>query len=130
MNKESSNTTIFFYRGIITGFILHRLLTNGLSTTIVYLCLFAICCFIVGYFMDNTVNKKLQTKKKENAKIVDDINTEIIRLRERIPILLNDDNGGSKSLAGIYINRVVMLEKMKQQYELGIILKRKNYLRL
>ena len=67
------------------------------------------------------IRQKESLRKGEIKEILDDLSREISRLKNKITKLSLDGSEGSVALAGVYIDRVIELEKIKDRLESGSI---------
>ena len=75
--------------------------------------------FIVLFWLGDhakwTLAHKEKLRKEEVNKIIRDLNRETEQLKKKIPNLIVSGGEGSAILAGVYIDRIIELEKIKDK---------------
>lgn len=108
-----------FAMGFIFGILYDCTLQRTTTTDIRIGIGWGVMCIIIITLNDyiwDTNNRKNKIVKEERRKMIEELNREISSLKEKIPRLISTGQAGDASLASIYIDRVIELEKIKHGY--------------
>lgn len=115
---------VLFSMGFIFGILLECTLFKTVTIDIRFGIIWGFGACLLSVLNEYTtfiINQKKQMRKEEQSRMVEEINEEISSLKEKIPKLIMTQNNGDAHLASIYIDRVILLEKLKCEYEMGKI---------
>ena len=110
-----------FAIGFILGTLMDCTIHRSVDVNVVVSVAWGIVVCIISILhnvTDTIVKEKMSIRKEECEKLIEEIDNQINKLKLKIPKLLSSGKPGDMTLAGIYIDRVIELEKLKKQYEL------------
>ena len=112
-----------FAIGFILGTLMDCTINKSLEVNVVVSVAWGIVICIVSILhnvTDTIIKEKNSIRKEEYQKIISELDTEINELKLKIPNIISSGKSGDMSLAGIYLDRIIELEKLKKQYECNI----------
>ena len=109
-----------FAIGLILGTLMDCTINKSLEVNVVVSVAWGVVICIVSILhnvTDTIIKEKNSIRKEEYQKIISELDTEINELKLKIPNIISSGKSGDMSLAGIYLDRIIELEKLKKQYE-------------